>query len=310
MENKIERLLGRLSQVEQQLLDPSIFSDQKIYKSLTQEHAHLSEVKKFSEELLKVVNALQENRELLKTENDVDFTQMLREEIAILDKSVPLLEQRLEELLVPPDPTDSRNTIVEIRAGTGGDEASIFVGDVVRMYQFFANKMGWRCEMLSASPSELGGYKEAVMVLAGLDVYRFMKYEGGTHRVQRVPRTETQGRVHTAVRITHIPTGVACYCQEERSQHKNKDKAMRLLKAKLVEEERRKKEAAISSQRSAQVGSGDRSERIRTYNFPQNRLTDHRIDLTLYNLSAIMEGELLTVSKALVAYFHQLRLQD
>ena len=353
MENKIERLLGRLSQVEQQLLDPSIFSDQKIYKSLTQEHAHLSEVKKISEELLKVVNALQENRELLKTENDVDFTQMLREEIAILDKSVPLLEQRLEELLVPPDPTDSRNTIVEIRAGTGGDEASIFVGDVVRMYQFFANKMGWRWDMLSASPSELGGYKEAVMVLAGLDVYRFMKYEGGTHRVQRVPRTETQGRVHTsaitiavlpepdededividekdlridtyrssgaggqhvnttdsAVRITHIPTGVACYCQEERSQHKNKDKAMRLLKAKLVEEERRKKEAAISSQRSAQVGSGDRSERIRTYNFPQNRLTDHRIDLTLYNLSAIMEGELLTVSKALVAYFHQLRLQ-
>ncbi|MEI6531874.1 MAG: peptide chain release factor 1, partial [Chlamydiota bacterium] len=337
MEQKIERLLGRLSQVEQQLLDPSIFSDQKVYKALTQEHSHLSEVKKTFDSLQKAENALRDNRELLKNESDPDFTEMLREEIVVLDQSIPLLQERLQELLVPPDPTDSRNTIVEIRAGTGGDEAAIFVGDVVRMYQFFANKMGWRCEMLSASPSELGGYKEAVMVLAGPDVYRFMKYEGGTHRVQRVPRTETQGRVHTsaitiavlpepdededividekdlridtyrssgaggqhvnttdsAVRITHIPTGVACYCQEERSQHKNKDKAMRLLKAKLVEEERRKKEAAISSQRSAQVGSGDRSERIRTYNFPQNRLTDHRIDLTLYNLSAIMDGELL-----------------
>lgn len=354
MEQKVERLIHRLSVVEQELLDPSVFSDKKLYRALTQEHAYLTEVKKAADELKKAEKALQDNRELLKSESDAEFTALLKEECATLEKSLPGLQERLNEILVPPDPTDNRNTIVEIRAGTGGDEAAIFVGDVVRMYQFFCNKMGWRCEILAASPSEMGGYKEAVLALAGEGVYRFMKYEGGTHRVQRIPKTEAQGRVHTsaitiavlpepdededividekdlridtyrssgaggqhvnttdsAVRITHIPTGVVCYCQEERSQHKNKDKAMRLLKAKLVEEERRKKEEAISKERSAQVGSGDRSERIRTYNFPQNRLTDHRIDLTLYNLSAIMDGELFPVSKALVTHFHQMKLAE
>jgi peptide chain release factor 1 len=354
MQEKVERLLGRQSLVEQELLDPAVFSDKKLYKSLTQEHAYLSDVKKVFDSLNKAKTALQENRELAKNERDEEFLQLLGEERAVLEKSIPELEEQLEQLLVPPDPNDSKNTIVEVRAGTGGDEAAIFVGDVVRMYQFFANKMGWRIEILSCSPSEMGGYKEAILALSGPQVYRYMKYEGGTHRVQRIPKTEAQGRVHTsaitiavfvepdedeeididpkdlrvdtyrssgaggqhvnttdsAVRITHIPTGIACYCQEERSQHKNKDKAMRLLKAKLADEERRKKEAAISSQRSEQVGSGDRSERIRTYNFPQNRLTDHRIDLTLYNLSAIMDGELFPVSKALAAHFHQKRLNE
>lgn len=354
MEEKIQRLLSRLSSVEQQLLDPAVFSDKKLYKALTQEHAHLSAVKKVHEALQKTESSLKENKELLKTESDESFVALLREEIATEEAAKPVLEEELQQLLVPPDPTDNSNTIVEVRAGTGGDEAAIFVGDVVRMYQMFAGKMGWRCEMMAAAPSEMGGYKEAVLALAGPGVYRYMKHEGGTHRVQRVPKTEAQGRVHTsaitvavlpepdedeeiaidekdlridtyrssgaggqhvnttdsAVRITHIPTGVACYCQEERSQHKNKEKAMRLLKAKLAAEERRKKEEAIASSRSAQVGSGDRSERIRTYNFPQNRLTDHRIDLTLYNLSSIMEGELLPVSKALVAHFHQQQLQQ
>ena len=348
MQEKVERLLVRLSQVEQELLDPAVFSDKKLYKALTQEHAHLTEVKKVAESLEKAKVSLLENKELAKVEKDLEFQALLSEERASLEKNIPELEEQLQTLLVPPDPTDNRNTIVEVRAGTGGDEAAIFVGDVVRMYQLFANKMSWRCELLAASPSEMGGYKEAILALSGPQVYRYMKYEGGTHRVQRIPKTEAQGRVHTsaitvavlaepdedeeividekdlridtyrssgaggqhvnttdsAVRITHIPTGVVCYCQEERSQHKNKDKAMRLLKAKIADEDRRRKEAQIASERSSQVGSGDRSERIRTYNFPQNRLTDHRIDLTLYNLSAIMDGELFPVSKALVSYFH------
>lgn len=354
MEQKLERLIKRLTEVEQELLDPAVFSDKKLYKALTQEHAYLAEVKKTVDDLKKAENSLQESRELLKSESDPEFVEMLREEISRIEKEQPELQERLQELLVPPDPTDNRNTIVEIRAGTGGDEAAIFVGDVVRMYQLFSHKMGWRFEILAASPSEMGGYKEAILALSGSGVYRFMKYEGGTHRVQRIPKTEAQGRVHTsaitiavlpepdededividekdlridtyrssgaggqhvnttdsAVRITHMPTGVVCYCQEERSQHKNKEKAMRLLKAKLAEEERRRKEEAIASQRSAQVGTGDRSERIRTYNFPQNRLTDHRIDLTLYNLTAIMDGDLFPVSKALVSHFHQLQLQS
>lgn len=349
MQEKVERLLVRLSHVEQELLDPAVFSDKKLYRALTQEHANLTEVKKVAESLEKAKLSLQENKELTKVERDPEFQALLSEERVSLETAIPELEEQLQTLLVPPDPTDNRNTIVEVRAGTGGDEAAIFVGDVVRMYQLFAHKMSWRCELLAASPSEMGGYKEAILALSGPQVYRYLKYEGGTHRVQRIPKTEAQGRVHTsaitvavlaepdedeeividekdlridtyrssgaggqhvnttdsAVRITHMPTGVVCYCQEERSQHKNKEKAMRLLKAKLADEERRRKEAEIASQRSSQVGSGDRSERIRTYNFPQNRLTDHRIDLTLYNLSAIMDGELFPVSKALVSYFHQ-----
>jgi len=241
---------------------------------------------------------------------------------------------------------------VELRAGTGGDEAAIFVGDCVRMYKAYADRKGWRVETLSSAPSELGGFKEYVMTFAGLNVFRFMQYEAGTHRVQRVPKTETQGRVHTsaitvavlmepdenekvviderelkidtyrasgaggqhvnvtdsAVRITHLPTGTVVTCQDERSQHKNKDKAMRLLVAKISEEKRRKADAEMAELRSTQVGSGDRSERIRTYNFPQNRVTDHRIDLTLYKLDRVMEGDLDDLTEPLVKYFYQEKL--
>jgi peptide chain release factor 1 len=288
----------------------------------------------------------------VKQEGDQAFIDLIREEMVALEAKTAKLNADLQELLVPPDPDDHRNVIMELRAGTGGDEAALFVGDCVRMYQMYATQMGWRLETLSCTPSEMGGFKEYVMGLSGPNVYRHLRHEAGTHRVQRVPETEAQGRVHTsaitvavlleldeeedfeldekdlridtmrssgaggqhvnttdsAVRITHLPTGLVAGCQEERSQHKNKAKALRLLKAKIMEEERRKKSEQRASERSSQVGSGDRSERTRTYNFPQNRITDHRIDLTLYSLNQVMEGNLGPISNALISHYHQQKL--
>lgn len=354
MENKINALLSRLHELEAVLGHSEVFNDQKKYRTLTQEHAYITEIKAAWDELNLSEKQLIDNKELLLIEKDPEFAEVLREDNQQLEEKIVAIKAKLEKLLVPPDPNDSRNTIIELRAGTGGDEAALFVGDCVRMYKLFADKMGWRYELLSCTPSEIGGFKEYVMVLTGTNVYRFLQYEGGTHRVQRVPATEAQGRVHTsaitvavllepdedievnirpedlrvdtyrssgaggqhvnttdsAVRLTHIPTGIVCYCQAERSQHKNKDQAMRLLKAKIAEMELEKKQAAIASTRSQQVGSGDRSERIRTYNFPQNRITDHRINLTKYNLDYVMDGDLEDFSSALVAYFYQQKLQS
>lgn len=352
MEKKIQQLLARLAEVEEKLGHPESFNDQKKYRELTQEHAYLVEVTGVWKGIKNAQQQIEDNKELLSQESDASFIEMLKEDNRTLEESLPELQKKLENLLIPPDPNDHRSTIVEIRAGTGGDEAALFVGDCVRMYKMYADHQGWKYELLSCTPSEIGGFKEYVMVLSGPNVYRFLQYEGGTHRVQRVPATEAQGRVHTsavtiavlpepdedvdvvvnekdlrvdtyrssgaggqhvnttdsAVRLTHLPTGIVVYCQEERSQHKNKEKAMRLLKARIAEEEIRKKNDAIASARSEQVGSGDRSERIRTYNFPQNRLTDHRINLTKYNLDRIMEGDLDDVCAALVAHYHQQKL--
>lgn len=352
IDQKVAKLLARFAECEDALLRPDIYSDQKKYRQLSQEHAYLSQIKALWEEISRLRQELKEHRNFLKQENDAEFLEMVREESTLLESRLAKLENELETLLIPPDPNDDRTTIMELRAGTGGDEAAIFVGDCVRMYQFYADQMGWKIELLSCTPSEMGGFKEYVMVISGHKVYRFLKYEAGTHRVQRVPETEAQGRVHTsaitvavllepdeeedidldekelridtmrssgaggqhvnttdsAVRITHLPTGIVAFCQEERSQHKNKDKAMRVLKAKIVEGERRKKQEERASERSSQVGSGDRSERIRTYNYPQNRITDHRIDLTLYNLNQVMEGNLSPIIDALVAHFHQKKL--
>jgi peptide chain release factor 1 len=329
-----------------------VLADKKQYRELAQEHAHLADVRDQWLLCERLEKQLSENGELLKLEKDPEFAEVIRSEISSLQSDIPGARQRLEALLIPPDPYDSRNTIMEIRAGTGGDEAALFVGDCVRMYKQYCDKKGWKYELLSCAESEMGGFKEYVMVLSGQNVHRFLQYEAGTHRVQRVPKTEAQGRVHTsavtvailmepdeqekiilderelkidtyrasgaggqhvnttdsAVRITHLPTGTVVYCQEERSQHKNKEKAMRLLTAKISEEKRRKEEEKMASLRSSQVGSGDRSERIRTYNFSQNRLTDHRIDLTLYKLNLIMDGDLDEVTEALVAHFHQEKL--
>ncbi len=353
MEKKIGKLFERLSEVEDILGQPKAYEDQKKYRALSQEHAYLSEVKRLWDQKQRLLQQIQDNQDLLKIEKDFEFSEVLRQDTQDLEVRSAELQLALENLLVPPDPNDHRSTIIELRAGTGGEEASLFVGNCVRMYKLYADSKGWRYELLSSTASDMGGFKEYVMVLSGENVYRLMQYEAGTHRVQRVPETEAQGRVHTsaitiavlhepdedeeidlderdlridtyrssgaggqhvnttdsAVRITHIPSGVVSYCQEERSQHKNKDKAMRLLKAKLVEIETKKKADAIASTRAQQVGSGDRSERIRTYNFPQNRLTDHRINLTKYNLDHVMDGDLDEFTTALVSYFYQQKLQ-
>lgn len=354
MQKKIEQLLEKLQRVEELLSLPETLADQKKYRELGQEHAYLSELKEAHDQWQSLEKQLAENKSLLSEETSSDMVNLLKEEIAVLEKSIPQAKQQVENLLVPPDPRDSRTVILELRAGTGGDEAALFVADCARMYRNYATSKGWKVELLAASASELGGYKEYIMSIAGQNVFRFLQYEAGTHRVQRVPATETQGRVHTsaitvavllepnddddfkidekdlkidtfrssgaggqhvnttdsAVRITHIPTGTVVACQEERSQHKNKEKAMRLLKARIAEEMRRKAESEMSALRSSQIGSGDRSERIRTYNFPQNRLTDHRIDLTLYNLDRVIEGDLDHVAPLLVNYFYQQKLQS
>lgn len=349
MQEQIRKLLKRFEEVEELLGQAEVLADQKKYRELAQEHAYLTQVKEQWSHIQDLHKQIEDNGSLLKIEKDPEFQQFIRDEIVALESTATEARHQLENLLVPPDPRDSRNVILELRAGTGGDEAAIFVGDCVRMYKQYADKKGWKYELLSCTPSEMGGFKEYIMVLSGHNVFRLLQYEAGTHRVQRVPKTETQGRVHTsaitiavlqepdedekivldekelkidtyrasgaggqhvnvtdsAVRITHIPTNTVVSCQEERSQHKNKEKAMRLLAAKLVEEKRRKAEEEMSHLRSSQVGSGDRSERIRTYNFSQNRVTDHRVDLTLYKLSSIMDGGLDEITEALVAYFYK-----
>ncbi len=352
MEEQLRKLLKRFEKVEDLLGQSDVLADQQQYRELAQEHSYLAEVKDEWQKYQNFQKQLAENLLLQKVERDPEFLEVIREEVASLEALILSSRQKLESLLIPPDPRDSRNVIIELRAGTGGDEAALFVGDSVRMYKQYADAKGWKHELLSCTESEMGGFKEYVMVISGHNAYRLLQYEAGTHRVQRVPKTEAQGRVHTsaitiavllepdesekvvlderdlkidtyrasgaggqhvnvtdsAVRITHIPTGTVVCCQEERSQHKNKDKAMRLLSAKIAEEKRVKAEREMASLRSSQVGSGDRSERIRTYNFSQNRVTDHRINLTLYKLNLVMEGDLDEISEALVAYFHQQKL--
>ncbi len=352
MEKKLQGLLSRLDEIETALGNPEVHSDKKRYKELSQEHSYLSELKEVYEQFQKSQKELTDSQALIKEEKDPEFTAVIQEDIERLEKEVTNLQSKLESLLVPPDPNDHANVIMELRAGTGGDEAAIFVGDCVRMYRLFSDKMGWKYETLALTSSEAGGYKEYIISLSGKNVHRYLQYEAGTHRVQRVPVTETQGRVHTsaitiavlmepgeeekieidesdlkidtyrasgaggqhvnttdsAVRITHRPTGVVVYCQEERSQHKNKEKALRVLAAKLAEEKRRKEAEERASLRSSQVGTGDRSERIRTYNYAQNRVTDHRINLTLYKLDQIMEGDLGEVTEALISHFYQEKL--
>ena len=353
MEKKLQRLVERLPELEAKLGAPDVFDDQKRYRELAREHSYLSNLKRVWDALEAAKSQLESNQQMLKEETDPDFIQVVEEDAAKLSEKIETLQVDLEALLVPPDPNDDRNTILEIRAGIGGDEAALFVGDCVRMYKLFADQKGWRYEELSSAPSDMGGFKEYVMVLSGPGVYRSLRYEGGTHRVQRVPETETQGRVHTsaitmavlfepdeesevkidekdlrvdtyrasgaggqhvnttdsAVRLTHLPTGIVAYCMDERSQHKNKDKAMRLLKVRIAEVEQAKRQKELAETRSSQVGSGDRSERIRTYNFPQNRVTDHRINFTSHNLDRVIAGELEELTRTLVSHFYQQKLQ-
>lgn len=352
MFEKIEKLLERLDEVEALLGRAETVRDQDLFKKLNKEHSYLSELRDTWDHYNRIVDELNSNKNLLLTEKDEELVSMIKEEIASLGAREKIYKRKLETLIVPPDPRDDRSVLLEIRAGTGGAEAALFVADCVKMYKGYSDRKGWRVDTIATTPSDLGGFKEYVMGISGKGAFRYLQYEGGTHRVQRVPATETQGRVHTsavtvavllepekeditideskdlkidtyrasgaggqhvnvtdsAVRITHIPSQVVVCCQDERSQHKNKAKALRLLYAKLAELKERESVEELSKKRQAQIGSGDRSEKIRTYNFPQNRVTDHRIDLTIYKLDQVLEGALDDIIDPLVSYFYQKKL--
>jgi peptide chain release factor 1 len=335
MIDKLESLASRFAEVERQLGEPETMKDMNLYRELGQEYAALRDTVEEFEIYKKLLSSIEEARQIVDTSGDEEMKEMAQEELGELEEQKEQSEKRIKALLVPRDPLDGKNTIIEIRAGTGGDEASLFAADLYRMYSRYAEETGWKLEMLEASESEVGGFKEVVFSISGKEVYGNLRYESGVHRVQRVPSTESQGRIHTsavtvavlpeaektdieintedlkidvfrssgpggqsvnttdsAVRVTHIPTGVVVICQDEKSQLKNKAKALRVLRARLYEAEEMKQRAERDQTRKSQIGSGDRSERIRTYNFPQNRVTDHRINLTLYKLDQVMEGAL------------------
>jgi len=342
----------QLQQLENRLSDPAVLSDQKTYQRLAQEHSHLSRLHSLYTTYQKITAELTANRELLSSESDEELLDMAKDEIRLLEKREKELQQQLRILLLPKDPNDEKNIFLEIRAGTGGDEAALFVADLFKMYSRFAESQGWKVEVMSSNPIGIGGFKEIIAMVSGNQVYSTLKFESGVHRVQRVPATETQGRIHTsavtvavipeadevdvsispselkfdvfrssgpggqsvnttdsAVRVTHLPTGLVVICQDEKSQHKNKAKALQVLRARLLDKMEQERHAQMSADRKKQVGSGDRSERIRTYNFPQGRMTDHRINLTLYRLDAIMDGALDEVVFPLVAKFQEQALQ-
>lgn len=327
-------------------MEPGVANNQERYRSLMKEMSDLEKVVTVFREYKKTQADLEGNKQILATENDEDLRAMAKEEIGPLEAQVAELEDRLKILLLPKDPNDDKNIIMEIRAGAGGDEASLFAQELFRAYSHFAAQHGWRVELMSLSEGNVGGYKEVIAQVTGEKVYSFLKYESGVHRVQRVPKTEAQGRVHTstvtvaiipeaeetevkidpsdlrvdvmrasgaggqsvnrtesAVRLTHIPTGLVVYCAEGKSQHSNREKAMKVLFSRLkqMEEDRVRKEA--SDARLSQIGTGDRSERIRTYNFPQTRVTDHRIGLTVHSLPDVMNGALNPLIEPLVAHY-------
>ncbi len=345
MFSKLESVLKRYNELERLLSDPATASDRVKFVEYSKERAQLEEMVEKYIEYKKLSKEIEENSELLKS-SDEELRELAKEELDRLKELKPKLEEELKILLIPKDPNDDKNIIIEIRAGTGGDEAAIFAADLFRMYTRYAEKNAWKVEMMSSNPIGLGGYKEVIAMISGKKVYSKLKYEGGTHRVQRVPETEASGRIHTsaatvailpeaddielninpadlmidvyraggaggqhvnttdsAVRITHIPTGTIVTCQDERSQHKNKAKAMTVLKARIFEKMQNDANSARASERKQMVGSGDRSERIRTYNYPQGRITDHRIGLTLYKLEQFMEGEIDEMISGLITHY-------
>lgn len=344
LDNRLHTLVERHEELERLLSDADVISDQKKFQTYSKEYANLEPIVKCFQAYQHAGSAILSAQKMLAEETDPEFKEMAKEELAVEQKKQTEQEEILKILLLPRDPNDERNIFLEIRAAAGGDESAIFSGDLLRMYTRYAENQGWQLEILSESHSEQGGYKEVIARISGVDVYSRLKFESGAHRVQRVPVTESQGRVHTstctvavfpevdeidevninpadlridtyrasgaggqhvnrtesAVRITHIPTGTVVECQDERSQHKNKARAMSLLQSKILRSEQEKQQQAQSEHRRNLVGTGDRSERIRTYNFPQGRVTDHRINLTLYQLDEVMEGALQHVIEPLI----------
>lgn len=340
IERKLQGLVDRFDEISGLLSDAEIINNQNKFRDLSLEYSKLEDVVNCYKEYQSFVDAKKSSEEMLNDPDlDAEMKELAKEEIQEANEKLEEAENQLQVLLLPKDPDDGKNVFLEIRAGTGGDEAAIFAGDLFRMYIKYAENLGWRTEVMSVSEGEHGGYKEIIVKISGQDVYSRLKYESGAHRVQRVPATESQGRVHTsactvavmpevdeidgididqsdlkidtyrssgaggqhvnttdsAIRITHIPTGVVVECQDERSQHKNKAKALSLLQSRILEAQRRERNKNIAAERKSLVGSGDRSERIRTYNYPQGRVTDHRINLTLYKLDDFMEGNLNSV---------------
>ena len=344
MFEKLQGVEERYVKLEQLLSDPAIVKDRLAYQKYLKEHGELSKLVTAYRSYQKVLEDIEGSEDLLK-DPDPEIKAMAKEELEVLREEKNSLEAELKELLTPKDPLDEKNVIVEIRAGTGGEEASLFAGDLFRMYSRYAEKRNWKTEILSSHPTGLGGFKEIIVMIYGDGAYSSFKYESGTHRVQRVPETEAQGRVHTsavtvavlpeaedveldidpadikvdvyratgpggqsvnttdsAVRVTHIPTGVVATCQDQKSQHKNKAKAMQVLRARILDAMIQEQNDKRSAERKGMVGTGDRSGRIRTYNFPQGRMTDHRIGLTLYRLESIMQGELDDIIKEITTY--------
>src|SRR2546429_3049220 len=352
MFERLDQIEARYEELTQALASPDIVSDSAKFQKTAKAHSEISPMVERYREYKDLKKGIADSRAMLAEEKDLDMRAYAQEELEKLESRVGAVEEELKVLLLPKDPNDEKNVILEIRAGTGGDEATLFAAEIFRMYTRYAETQGWKVEVLSTSESAVGGLKEVIALMEGSRVYSRMKYESGVHRVQRVPATEQQGRVHTsavtvavlpeaedvdvkidpkdlrvdtfcssgpggqsvnttysAVRITHIPTNTVVSCQDEKSQIKNRDKAMRVLRSRLYEMEMQKQQEALAKERRAMVGSGDRSEKIRTYNFPQNRVTDHRIGLTMHQLSEVMDGELQPLIEALVAHFQAEKLK-
>lgn len=334
MFHKLQGVEDRFIKLERLLSDPDVVSDRVAYQKYIKEHGEITKLVEAYRAYKQILEELEDSQDLL-NDDDPEMKAMARDEIATLESEKEKLETELKRLLIPKDPLDDKNVIVEIRAGTGGEEAGLFAGDLLRMYSRYAESRNWKIEIMESHETGVGGFKEVIVAVHGKAAYSSFKYESGTHRVQRVPATETQGRIHTsavtvavlpeaedvelnidpseikvdvyraqgpggqsvnttdsAVRLTHIPTGVVAQCQDQKSQHKNKDKAMKVLRSRILDAMIQEQNAKRSAERKGQIGSGDRSERIRTYNFPQGRMTDHRINLTLYKLDNIMQGDI------------------
>jgi peptide chain release factor 1 len=335
MRDKLDAIRKRFQEVSQLIIQPEAMADMKRYGKLSKEYKDLDKIVKKYDEYLLVVDNIKGAKDVLATEKDPEFREMAKGELDELYPQEEALEEELKQMLIPKDPNDEKNVVLEIRAGAGGDEAAIFAGDLYRMYQRFAERQSWKMELLDFTEGTSGGYKEIITTVSGTDAYGMMKFESGVHRVQRVPATETQGRVHTsaasvaalpemeevevnidmndvrkdtfcssgpggqsvnttysAIRLTHMPTGIVVSCQDEKSQIKNFEKALKVLRSRIYEVELKKHNDEVSAQRKSMVGSGDRSDKIRTYNYPQSRVTDHRIGYTVYNLSAVMDGDI------------------